>query len=381
MKHRLALTALAAAATLATLPAQAADFKAGDWTLSLGGIVNAYYTSSSCSGDAVGGLALGGRALGCGGADKSTTIGNGLLPNVISVGAKTTQDGYDIGATLIIGSAVSSDSSIANNSNVDVRQGFLTFGNASMGTVKLGRDYGLFGANAILGDMTLLGAGATVNATQANRVTLGHIGAGYSFLGMYGQMAYTTPALGDFSLTAALVSPVDAYANASAVAGKTPQVQVQGTLKLGNAGKAWLGVKQQKFEGAGGADGFTMNGTEVGVSYTVGGLGLLANLQQGKGLGLLADGDNGDGKGSHTLLQATWQATAATKLGLSHGQSKLKDQVGSNVETNTATTLGVYHGLTKSLTLVGESTRTVSKAADGSEARMNGLALGGILFF
>ena len=51
-----------------------------------------------------------------------------------------------------------------------------------MGTFKLGRDYGVFGANAILNDMTLLGAGAPTQATQRGRVTLGHIGAGYTYL-------------------------------------------------------------------------------------------------------------------------------------------------------------------------------------------------------
>jgi len=361
--------------------AQAADFKAGEWDLSLGGIVNAYYTTASCSGDTVTGLGLGTQALGCSGKDKTTTIGNGLLPNVLSLSGKTKQEGYDISATLMIGSAVSSNSSIANNNNVDVRQGFVTFGNADMGTVKLGRDYGLFGATAILSDMTLLGVGAPVNGTQANRVSLGHIGAGYSYLGHYGQIAYTLPAMGDFSLSAALLSPVDPFANSNATASNTPQVQALATLKLGNAGKVWAGLKQQKFDGVSPAKDFTMSGTEVGASYTLGSVGLLANLQQGKGLGVLADGDNGDGKSNNMLVQATWQASAKTKLGLSHGQTKLKDQTGSNLESTTNTTLGLYHGLTKSLTLVAETSSTQSKAANGNKAKMSGVALGGILFF
>lgn len=359
----------------------AADFKAGEWDLSLSGIVNAYYTSVSCSGDAVTGLGLGTKALGCGGKDDATTIGNGLLPNVISVGAKTRQEGLDISATLMIGAAVSSDSSIANNNNVDVRQGFVTFGNADIGTFKLGRDYGLFGATAILSDMTLVGAGAPVKATQGNRVTLGHIGAGYSYLGHYGQIGYTLPAMGDFSLSLGVMSPVEPYANATATASKTPQLQALGTLKLGSAGKVWLGVKSQKFDGVGGADGFTMSGTEIGASYTLGALSLLGNVQMGTGLGVLADGDNGDQKQTNTLLQATFQATPKLKLGLGIGQTKLKDATANNLESTTSTTAGAYYGLTKSLTLVGELTRTTSKAADGNEAKLGGVALGGILFF
>jgi hypothetical protein len=41
--------------------------------------------------------------------------------------------------------------------------------------------------------MTLIGAGAPVQATQRGRVTLGHIGAGYSYVGYYGQIAYSAP--------------------------------------------------------------------------------------------------------------------------------------------------------------------------------------------
>ena len=366
-------TALAAAGS-----AQAADFKAGEWDLSLGGIVNAYYTHTSCSGSqAVGGAALATKGLGCGGTDGRTVIGNGLLPNALTTTAKTRQEGLDISATLMIGAAVASGDAISNNNNVDVRQGFVTFGNADMGTVKLGRDYGLFGSSAILGDMTLLGAGAPVAATQRNRVTLGHIGSGYSYLGTYGQIAYSLPASGGFSATVALMSPVDAGA---AIGRNEPQLQVLATAKF-DGGKFWLGVKRQKFEGTGSAASFTMNAAEVGASFSAGSLGFAANLQSGKGLGVLTDGDSGNRKQTNLLLQATWQATAKTKFGLNWGESKLKDGVATDLRSNTNVTAGLYYGLTKSVTLVAELSRTTSRPVVGDDARMNGVALGGIVFF
>jgi predicted porin len=362
-----------------SLSAHAADVKAGDVDLSVGGIVNAYYTSTSCSGDqSITGVALAGKALGCSGKDGNTTIGNGLLPNALTVGAKMKQDGLDIGATIMIGSAVASNSAIGANSAVDVRQGFLTFGNAGMGTVKIGRDYGMFGASAILGDMTLIGAGAPVNATQANRVTLGHIGAGYSYLGTYGQLAYTAPALGGLSLSGALVSPVDA--DATHLSDKSPQLQVQASLAL-PGGKAWVSAKNQKFKGTGSGADFTMSGVELGGSYSLGPLALLANLQSGTGLGVLADGDNGKQKQTATLVQATWQATPKAKLGLNYGITRLKDTVGTGLKDNSNTTAGLYYSLTKSLTLVGETSQTTSKSATGASAKMSGLAVGAIVFF
>jgi hypothetical protein len=158
-------------------------------------------------------------------------------------------------------------------------------------------------------------------------------------------------------------------------------VQLLASVKLPD-GKVWLGGKSQKFDGvASSADDFTMSGVEVGGSYSFGPVSLLANFQSGKGLGVLADGDNGDQKQTNTLAQATWQATSKAKLGLSWGKTKLKDAVATDLESNTNTTLGLYYGLTKSLTLVAEVSSTKSKAANGDEAKMNGVAVGGILFF
>lgn len=358
----------------------AADFKAGAWDLSVGGFINAYYTHASCSGAQTftgSGLALASQGLGCGGNEKSTIIGNGLLPNALTVGAKTQQNGWDIGANLMIGAAVSSGDSISNNSNVDVRQGYMTIGRADVGTFKLGRDYGSFGKNAILSDMTLLGAGATVAATQRNRVTLGHIGAGYTYLGHYGQIAYTTPSMGGLSATLSLMSPVDAFTGV-AQADDTPQVQAH--LQYDGSGfKVWGGGKQQKFRDEG--DGFTMSGVELGASGSFAGFGLLVNLQSGKGLGVLADGDSGDLKQTNLLLQGTYQLTPALKVGLGHGTSRLKDGTGTDLRENTSLTAGGYYKLTDSVTLVGELSRTESRTFAGEKARMNGVALGAILFF
>lgn len=377
---------LLALASLAALgcSAQAAGFKAGDWDMTVGGFINAYYTHTNCSGPQVGGLALGAKALGCGGTSGRTVVGNGLLPNALITTAKTQQEGYDISATLMIGAAVSSSDSISNNNNVDVRQGFMTIGNADMGTVKLGRDYGMFGANAILSDMTLLGAGAPVNATQANRVTLGHIGAGYTYLGHYGQIAYTTPSLGGgVKVTAALYSPVDDWTGVTNyyIAKNQPQVQLNVAGDVGD-GKWWAGYKHQAFVmNNNSADTFNMNGYEVGGKYQFGAFGLLANFQTGKGIGVLADGDAGNAKQRNALVQGTFQATSKAKLGLSYGQSRLKDGTGTAFKSNTNLTGGLYFGLTKSVTLVAELSQTQSKNFQGDKSKMNGVALGGILFY
>ncbi|HJW53820.1 MAG TPA: porin [Burkholderiaceae bacterium] len=378
MKKILLLGGLAIAGTQA---AYAVDVQAGEWTVSVGGIANAYYTSVSCSGGAVGGIALADRGLGCGGEGNRTTIGNGLLPNGLITSVKSKQGEYDVAGTIGIMAHTATDSAIASNSGVDVRQAFLSFGNANLGTFKLGRDYGIFGSAAILGDMTLLGAGAPVQATQRGRVTLGHIGAGYTYLGTYGQIAYTSPKSAGIQVDAALVSPVsNGPIGVGFDSGSTPQFQAQVSYS-NDALKTWFGTKTQKFNSTvAGIDDFRMTAVELGASYTAGPLGLLANVQSGKGLGILSDGDQGDIRNTNYLLQATYKTSDKLKLGASYGISRNKEDT-TGLRSNSNITLGSYYALTKSVTLVGEIGQTRSKAVAGDTARMNGVSLGGILFF
>ena len=375
-----------AAGALLSPAAYAVEIKAGDWNVNVGGIVNAYYTHVSCSGDAVGGLALASVGIGCGGEDSRTTIGNGLLPNGLVTSATTRQAGFDIKAHIGIYHATATDSAIAQNSEVDVRQAYFSFGNAELGTFKLGRDNGIFGANAIFGDMTLIGAGAPVQATQRGRVTLGHIGAGYAYVGYYGQIAYSSPRLSGFGIDAGVFNPVTdspIVAAAQYSSRSNPQVQAQLSFADGPF-KAWLGAKSQKFKAvAPGAGGFTMAGWEAGASLQQGAFGLLANYQGGKGLGVLSDADQGKVKSRHWLLQGTVKASEKLKLGLGYGISRNEDNTAGThgLKSNANLTAGAYYALTGAITLVGEAGQTRSKSFAGGEAKMNGAAFGGILFF
>ena len=368
---------LAGATVMAPTLASAAEFQAGDWTMNVGGFINAYYTTVSCSGNqSVGGAALANQALGCAGSDERTTIGNGLLPNALVTSAKSKQNGYDIGATIMIGAATATDSAIGANSAVDVRQAFFTIG-SDAGTFKLGRDYGAFGANAILSDMTLIGAGAPVQATQRGRVTLGHIGAGYTYLGHYGQITYSAPASSPVGVTVGLYSPVDN--GGGDIATRSPQLQ--GVASVSGSGmKGWVGAKYQELKPVVGSK-YHVEGVEVGGSFSGSGFGLLANFQDGKALGVLADGDAGDTKQTNYFLQATVNPSSAVKIGLNFGESKLKEGAGTSLEKNTNLTLGLYYSLTKSVTLVAEVSQTKSTAFNGNEAKLKGGSIGGIVFF
>ena len=375
IKH-IAAVALAAA----TLPAaHAVDIKAGDWTVSVGGNINAFYTATECKQPVgtVTGLALGDAALACSGKSKSTVIGNGLLPSQLNVGARGTAGEYDLAAVFGISAATATNSAIAQNNVVDIRQAYMTFGNKNMGTVKLGRDYGTFGFLPIVSDMTLLGVGAATNATQNGRVSLGHIGAGYTYVGNYGQIVYTTPDLGGASVDVGLFSPVDVTLGGPQTAKNSPQVQARVTFG-GQGFKAWVAGKSQRFDNP---NGFTTNAVEVGGSATFGAFGLVANYQEGKGIGILSDGDQGSVKGKNYVVQGTYQVTDRVKVGLGNGRSRNDTGTGAGLRSNENTTAGVYFNLTKGLTLVGEVGQTKSKAFNGNTAKQNSVALGGIFFF
>jgi hypothetical protein len=102
-----------AAALLATASSANAGIMipAGDWTLDIGGVVNAYYTSSKLSGTApANGLA--------GGSGTVSNITTGLLPNVLSFSGKTRQNDLDVGFTIAINPGASTTQALKQSSSI-----------------------------------------------------------------------------------------------------------------------------------------------------------------------------------------------------------------------------------------------------------------------
>ena len=133
---------------------------AGDWTLDIGGIVNTYYTHTRTSGDqhgaGYGGLFFGGtnEPLGGGTDDSQSNITTGLLPNYLSVSGKTRQNDLDVGFTISINPGSSTRSAgaqslqgVGSAAFQENRQAFLTFGDKSWGSIKVGKDLGIFASD------------------------------------------------------------------------------------------------------------------------------------------------------------------------------------------------------------------------------------------
>ena len=394
---------LAVAGALVALSSTAANagimIPAGDWTLDIGGIVNAYYTTTRNSGDAVG---LGGALEN--GYDRENNITTGLLPNYLSVSGKTRQNDLDVGFTISInpGSSTTKAGEQNNPNNQENRQAFLTFGDKSWGSIKVGKDLGIFASDAILNDMTLLGVGSGAGLLAGNTTTLGRIGTGFIYADWKAQIAYSSPNWNGFSFTAGLTQAFDAQgatpvdAAATGREGSMPAFEAKASYEWAGdvAGKVWASALTQKLElVAGGSE--RANAYDVGATVNLAGFGLTGYYYDGRAIGttvqfagaLDASGNRRDSKGGY--VQGTYTLPGVgTKLGLSWGKSILEANnatsegllgLSDDVE-NTMWTVGAYHPLTKHLNLVAEYSDVKSEVNDLS-GKSKTVSLGAILFF
>ncbi len=154
----------------------------------------------------------------------SNAIAGGLLPSSIQVSINTRQMGIDIGAYFgvyiggnDIGVGVGSNPLNANGpgapfglgtAGVDFRQVYGTLGTPTFGTVKIGRDIGLFASDAILNDLTLFGVGSPGANFAPHNTTLGRIGVGYIYTDWIPQISYKSPSFNGFTVTVGAFTPL-----------------------------------------------------------------------------------------------------------------------------------------------------------------------------
>jgi len=383
---------------------------AGEWTVDMNGNVNAFavYSDANDSSGPSGGLAA---TQGAGDANKeSMSISTGLLPAWLGFTATTRQNDLDTSVTISFQPGMGGNAALNGGGNTENRQAFLTFGDKSWGSVKLGKDLGIFGSTAILNDMTLLGVGATggtvgnaagTGATKqgGTTTTLGGIGTGYLYADWKGQIAYTTPNMNGLSATLGITQPWNAGGGLSASSSGTTdqpafEAQVSYSWTGDFAGKLWLGGFSQEVQGLGaGNTSDDAQSVEVGVSTSIYNINLVAYGYSGEGVGttgMLVQGfdTNGDARDSDGgYVQATYVIPMGTKLGVSYGVSKLDDNTVDNgknlVKENNRITVGAYHPLTKHLNLVAEYSAIESEShlSTQSDAEQDIFSVGAILFF
>jgi len=421
--------AVSAAMWMVPIPRAVAgiDVSAGDWKIDFSGNVNAFYVNAQCDDGAntavVGGLACTG--------DRSASVRNGLLPAALVFSATTRQENFDIDVTVGLYPGINSTAATGVNGpglpaalqtpGIDARQVYFTFGDASWGTVKMGRDIGLFGKDAILDDMTLLGVGTAGGNAAPGNTSLGRIGIGYIYTDWEPQITYTTPTWAGFSFSAGVFQPLDASgagggvinplqpADAAYNGHDGPQAQIGASYAFGDpkndplTGKVWVDVVSQEAKAdqsdlatnePGAAHNFTGTAVDAGAKIDVAGFEGVVYGYYGKGVGTTglyifptsASGQKRESDGGYA--QVTYKIQKL-KLGVSYGISELKlasdeevyTPVSDLLKRNSSGVFGAYYSLTKSVTLVGEFIDSKAQAWNGNSATEKDVAIGGILFF
>ncbi len=408
---------LAVAGAVLAMSASAANagiiIPAGDWTLDVNGNVNAFanWTKADHSG-ATADLVTGGLAKSkdARGEDSTQGINTGLLPAWLGFTGKTRQNDTDVEFTISIQPNASSNGVTGDATPAALfRQSYVSFGDKSWGSVKLGKDLGIFAGDAILNDMTLLGVGAGA-ANSGGSTTLGGIGTGYIYAAWKGQVAYTTPNFNGFQATVGITNPNQGLTGVSELSSVTGDLYQD---RFGLEGKASYSFSADNFSGKlwvsgisnkvstgnldagvlGNQKEYTATGGDLGLNLNAGNAGLTAYYYTGEGLGTtfaLANGYNNtygkrDSDGGY--IQGTYILPTKTKLGLAYGRSNLDLASGETsvsskiVDSNERKTVGLYHPLTKHLNLVAEWNQIESRAHGGNKQESSTGSLGAILFF
>ena len=423
MNNKIKLAVAGAVLSAASVANAGIIIPAGDWTVDINGNVNAFATWSSYDTKAAddqrqvtaaeGGIVQGADITG---EDRTQSINTGLLPAWLGFTGTTRQNDVDVSFTISFQPNVS-DNGAAGDANTPLnRQAFVTFGDKSWGTVKLGKDLGIFAGQAILNDMTLLGVGGLGSNVSGAATSLGGIGTGYIYPAWKGQISYTTPNMNGFQATIGITNPNQNFglARSAATSDSTlyqDRFGVEGQVMYSwagdVAGKVWASGATYDVTGhpdngtttnyaAGADDSYTASAYDIGASVTSGNLGVVAYWYEGRGagtttfgsLGAYADTTNNkfdkrDSDGGY--IQATYVIPTGTKLGVAYGVSNL-DRANSSdstglVDKNDRWTVGAYHPLTKHLNLVAEYNKITSEDHSTAKDEADTLSLGAILFF
>ena len=314
-----------------------------------------------------------------------------MLPNYLAVSGKTRQNDLDVGFTISINPGASTTGSGDQGSNQENRQAFLTFGDASWGSIKLGKDLGIYASDAILNDMTLLGVGSAAGGLAGNTTTLGRIGRGFMYADWKSQVAYTTPNFNGFNATVGVTQAWNGTGNTER-GGKEPAFEGKAAYSFAGdvSGKVWVSGLSQNMEELNN----TASAWDIGATVNMAGFGLTGYYGEGKGTGKTVQFNGGvDATGAKRdsddwYVQGTYALPGVgTKLGVSYGESTLDGNAVDTFTTNRSEmwTVGAYHPITKHLNLVAEYSEAKDKvnntvAADTSVTAKT-ISLGAILFF
>jgi len=333
--------------------------------------------------------------------NKQIGLDSGLLPSWLGFTGKTRQNDLDVEFTISLQPSSSSNDTHgdgANDGAADVkkpflnRQTYVSFGDKSWGSIKLGKDLGVFAADAILNDMTLLGVGQGAGISgKSTNTSNGGIGTGYIYAAWKSQIAYTTPNFNGFQATVAMTNPDQGFYTTGV---NQDRFGLEGKASYAFSanditGKIWVSGASYDVSTTTTAS-HTVTVGDIGGTVNANGFGLTGYYYSGKGAGTTVLGANGydaiygrrDSDGGY--VQLTYVTPIKTKLGIAYGESNLDKGTAADtaiVKSNQRITVGAYHPLTKHLNIVAEYNNVEAEGHNGGNAETNTYSAGAIMFF
>jgi len=393
MNNTIKLAVAGAVLSAASIANAGIIIPAGEWTLDVNGNVNVYATfqDHDNEGTIAGGLMTAYGTGTAGSQDTNQSINTGLLPAWLGFTGTTRQNDLDVSFTISMQPNVSNNGATGDSKGPLWRQAFLTFGDKSWGTIKMGKDLGIFAADAILSDMTLLGVGGGFNNSGVSTTT-GGIGTGYIYAAWKGQIAYTTPDMNGFQATIGITNPNQIDTGLAGTTNRQDRFGLEAKAHYAfPMGKVWASTASYEVDGT---VAFDVQVQDIGATLNFGNAAVTGYYYSGEGGGNGVLGYNGasatgaerDSDGGY--VQATYVIPSGTKIGLAYGVTRLDHADATDaaaattlVEEQNRWTVGAYHPLTKHLNLVAEYNSIEEKSHAGVSNDASALSLGAILFF
>lgn len=404
IKHKLLflVTALFLQGFVSTV--QALDFQWEDFNFNVSGIMGGYYTYTDCSvpTNASQWNSFSPCEFATDNADVAS-IQNGYLPAWINFKISKTF-GDDTTALAHFGfapgtSGVNIDlgQRIAGAQNVgDVRNLYLSLSNARWGSLKIGRDAGLFGLHGTLSDIAVPGIGTQAEAAGALNTTFGSVGAGYIYMSFMPQITYTSPVWNGVQAAVGIVQPLDIGPGLDPGpvynTHDTPMIQGKLTYDFdtgsGMTGKFWGSfIRQKATQGKSQTQigrEITAKGYEIGGNLNVG--RVTANLSGffGDAIGdsiLFLGATDNSGNSVETegyLANIAYTFNGKTKLAVQYGYTESNVVAGAEA---TAVIVGVYHTIYEGMSLVAEYIDHTTSQDGSPDAEAKTYGLGVIWFF
>ena len=254
----------------------------------------------------------------------------GFLPNWIGFNFAKQVGDLKMGGRSSFWVTINDSDATGTSTGIDVRQFYGTV-DADWGQVLFGKDFTLFNRSNIFLDEILQGFGKTAGL-DANGVSFGNIGSGYTYPLPSAQITYRTPDLAGFKLAVGLIDP----SRTSGTGGEETTPRIEGELTFSKAFEqgsvtTWVGFLTQK--SAKGASGdVDSKGLSYGINGKLAGFSLTGSGFTGKGIGkvlgpglavdALLDGAGNEVDSSGYLVQGSYTISKVRLVG-SYGKSQL----------------------------------------------------------